>query len=331
MPTAAAAVAKRSAAPGLTDITWSGEPTGKGRDARTTSSASLSVAPSAAAGASAAFTAREGRARKLFVMVGSAVLVLALGGGAFVYMNKDRLFPNSEAGDPTMPIGAPAQDPIARAQELHTSGKTGDAIRMLSRMSPDDPSHARAQELLAEWKSAAPPEPATAADPGEAVPAPPPVDAARLAVLTAAHEAYQQGSYLETVEQLEKAAEQGQLNPSDAQLLASARSRTEPLASQIDLVRQHEWEHALRDLWRMHEAEPGNRDITRLMVDSYYNMALRDLQRMDTGKAIENLREAAGLNPQDRELQRQLLFAQTYQERPKDLLYRIYVKHLPLR
>jgi Tfp pilus assembly protein PilF len=67
------------------------------------------------------------------------------------------------------------------------------------------------------------------------------------------------------------------------------------------------------------------------MVDSYYNMALRDLQRMDSAKAAENLREALGLDPGDKGLQRQLAFAQTYQERPKDLLYRIYVKHLPLR
>lgn len=278
--------------------------------------------------------ARQGRARKLFLMVGSAVLVLALGGGAFVYMNKDRLFPNSEAGDPTMPIGAPAQDPIARAQDLHKNGRTEIAIRQLSVIPPDDPAHARAQELIAEWKSAAP-APAVpgsgTAEPGTGVPAALPVDNARLEVLTAARQAYQQGSYLDAIERLETAAEQGQLDPSDAQLLASARSQIEPLASQIDLVKQHEWEHALRDLWRLHEAEPGNRDVTRLMVDSYYNMALRDLQRMDTAKAIENLREASGLNPDDRELRRQLLFAQTYQERPKDLLYRIYVKHLPLR
>lgn len=274
--------------------------------------------------------AREGRARKLFVLVGSAVLVLALGGGAFVYLNKDRLFPNSATVDPGMPAGAPAQDPIARAEELRKNGKTDIAIRQLSLIPADDPNHARAQELIAQWKTTPPaPAPGTAAEPAPAPAAP--VDQARLAALTAARQAYQEGSYLDAIEQLEAAQQRGRLDPSDAELLASARTRTEPLASQIDLVRQHEWEHALRDLWRLHEENPGNRDVTRLMVDSYYNMALRDLQRMDTAKAIENLREASGLSPRDEELQRQLLFAQTYQERPKDLLYRIYVKHLPLR
>ena len=52
---------------------------------------------------------------------------------------------------------------------------------------------------------------------------------------------------------------------------------------------------------------------------------------MDSAKAIENFNEAAGLDPNDKGLRRQLAFAQTYQERPKDLLYRFYVKHLPLR
>jgi tetratricopeptide (TPR) repeat protein len=160
---------------------------------------------------------------------------------------------------------------------------------------------------------------------------PPPVSPERLAILTAAREAYQGGSYLEAVRRLEQASSQGQLEPADAEMLASAKRQTEPLAAQVNLFRQHEWEHALRDLWRIHESDPANRDVTRLMVDSYYNMGLRDLQRMDSAKAVENFREALGLDPNDKSLQRQLAFAQTYQERPKDLLYRIYVKHLPVR
>jgi tetratricopeptide (TPR) repeat protein len=255
--------------------------------------------------------AREGRARKLFVLVGSVVLVLALAGGAFVYFKKDQLFPNSQTDEAS--IGGPAiADPIGRATELQKSGKT--------------------QELIQQWSAevAPTPTPTPGATPAVAV-APAPVSPERLAVLNAARDAYQSGSYLEAIRRLEQASSQGQLEPADAEMLANAKRQTEPLAAQIDLFRQHEWEHALRDLWRLHESEPGNRDVTRLMVDSYYNLGLRDLQRMDSAKAIENFNEAIGLDPNDRGLQRQLSFAQTYQERPKDLLYRIYVKHLPLR
>jgi tetratricopeptide (TPR) repeat protein len=275
--------------------------------------------------------AREGRARKLFVLVGSIVLVLALAGGAFVYLNRDRLFPNSQTDEASI-AGPAITDPVGRATELHKSGKNQSALSQLKRIPPSDPAYPRAQELIKEWSVAAVPTPApgAAATPAVAV-APPPVSSERMAILTAAREAYQGGSYLEAVRRLEQASSKGQLEPADAEMLASARRQTEPLSTQLDLFRQHEWEHALRDLWRLHESEPGNRDVTRLMVDSYYNLGLRDLQRMDSAKAVENFREATGLNPNDKGLQRQLAFAQTYQDRPKDLLYRIYVKHLPLR
>jgi tetratricopeptide (TPR) repeat protein len=272
---------------------------------------------------------REGRARKTFVLVGSAVLLLVLAGGAFVYLNKDKLFPNSETEESA---GAPTIDSaelMRRALEFQKAGKMPNAIGQLKRIPPGDPSYQNAQELIAQWSSAtsAPAAPGVTATPAP----PPPISPERLAMLDAARQAYQSGSYLEAVDRFERAASQGQLEPADADLFANAKRQTEPLAAQVSLVREHEWEHALHDLWRMHETDPGNRDITRLMVDSYYNLGLRDLQRMDADKAAENFGEALKLSPDDRALQRQLTFAQTYQERPKDLLYRIYVKHLPAR
>lgn len=275
--------------------------------------------------------ARAGRARKLFVLVGSVVLVLALAGGAFVYLKRDQLFPNSQTDDASI-AGPEIADPIGRATEMQKSGKTQSALSQLKRIPPSDPAYARAQELIKEWSAAITPAPTPGAAATPAVAAtPPPVDPEREALLADARQAYQGGSYLEAIRRLEQASAKGQLEPADAEMLAGARSQTAALAAQIDLFRQHEWEHALRDLWRMHESDPANRDVTRLMVDSYYNMGLRDLQRMDSAKAMENFREAVGLDPNDKGLQRQLSFAQTYQDRPKDLLYRIYVKHLPLR
>lgn len=275
-----------------------------------------------------AIPVREGKARKTFVLVGSAVLVLALAGGAFVYLNKERLFPNSQTEDPSAQPGQ-ASDPIARAMDLHKGGKIQNALSQLRRVPPDDPSYQRAQELISQWETS--PAPAAPTAPGAPVPSAPPVSPERLALLSSAREAYQGGSYLEAIEHLEKAQQKGRLDPPDAELLANAKRQTEPLAAQLNLVQQHEWEIALRDLWRMHEADPGNRDVTRLMVSSYYNLALRDLQRMDTDRALENLREAKGLDPNDPDLERQLAFAETYRNRSKDMLYRIYVKHLPLR
>jgi tetratricopeptide (TPR) repeat protein len=272
---------------------------------------------------------REGKARRTFALVGSAVLVLALAGGAFVYLNKDRLFPNSKTEDPSA-AQASGEDPIARALNLHKGGKTQIAVAQLRRLQPDDPAYPKAQELISQWDTSPAPAPGVPAGPAPA-PAAPVIPPERLALLASARDAYQGGSYLEAIERYAVAQQKGRLDPSDAELLANARRQLEPLAVQINLIEQSEWELALRDLWRMHEAEPGNRDVTRLMVESYYNMGLRELKRMDTKQALAHLREAQELAPNDRDLQRQIAFTEAYQTRPKDMLYRIYVQHLPPR
>ena len=67
------------------------------------------------------------------------------------------------------------------------------------------------------------------------------------------------------------------------------------------------------------------------MVDSYFNLGVRELQRKDAASAISNFKEAQELSADDPELSRLIEFAETYQDRPDDLLYRIFVKYLPFR
>jgi Tfp pilus assembly protein PilF len=103
------------------------------------------------------------------------------------------------------------------------------------------------------------------------------------------------------------------------------------MTKQITAFRDHEWEYVLPDLWRMRNEDPENPDVKQMIVDSYYNLAVRDLQRADAKKAVENFQEALALEGNDESAQRHLAFAQTYEERPKDLLYKIYVKYLQYR
>ena len=283
----------------------------------------------------------SGRARRLFLLVGGAVLLLALAGAWFFLQNREQLFPNSQEAEATPPAAAAkaATDPISRAERLHKAGRTTTAVSQLKRIPPNDPHYAKAQMLIAQWTGGtAPGDPAAvgAASPGTApggvVPAlNAETTARRAALLAAAHQASAQNNYIRALGRLEQADALAKLDGAEAQLLADTRNRLAPLANQIDLFRQHEWEHALPDLWRMHDSDPANRDVTQLIVDSYYNLAVRDLQRADAKKAAENLKEAINLQKDDELLTRHYLFAQTYQERPKDLLYRIYVKYLPYR
>jgi tetratricopeptide (TPR) repeat protein len=273
---------------------------------------------------------RERRPGKLFVVVGTAVLLLVLAGGWFVWQNWGQLFPNSQTDAGAV---AAVADPIARAKALRQSGKAASAISLLRRLPPSDPQYQQAQELIKQWGGAetSAPEatPLTTAEPE--VPAAPAVSPERLAALEAARQAFGEGSYLLASQILDQAAATGKLEAADADLQARAKQQLAPLRAQIDLFQQHEWEFAVRDLWTLHEKDPGNKDVSRMLIDSYYNLGVRDLQRTDAVKASDNFQEALKLAPGDAALRRNLQFAQTYQERPKDLLYKIYVKYLAYR
>jgi tetratricopeptide (TPR) repeat protein len=269
---------------------------------------------------------RDRRPGKLFAVVGSLVLVAVLGGGWFVWQNRDRFFPNSQPDETAVP--PPANDPFVRANALHKEGKNASAVSQLRRLPPSDPRYQQAQELIKQWQAAAPPEATPAPTP--AAPSAPPVDTEREAVLDTARRAFAEGSYMKTVEILEHAADTGRLDASDADLLARAKTAIEPLAKQIELFHQHEWDMVLPELWRLREKNPG-RDVDHMLIDSYYNLGVRDLQRSDAAKAAEKFKEALNLAPNDVAIHRHLQFAQTYQERQKDLLYRIYVKYLTYR
>ena len=271
---------------------------------------------------------REGRARKKFLLVGSLVLVLVAAGGWYVFQNRDQFFPNSKTEEGG---GAPSTDPIARAQALHDSGKTASAISQLRRLPPSDPQYQQAQALIAQWEATLEPNAEKPPTPAVTAPVAPAIPAPQAALLTAAHDALNEGSRLAAVEYFEQAAQIGKLPPEETALLEEAKAQLQPLSKQIDLFRQHEWDFILNDLWKMHEENPGDRDVQRLIVDSYYNLGIRDLQRSDTVKAADKFKEAMRLAPNDELLRRHYQFAQTYEERPKDLLYKIYVKYLALR
>jgi tetratricopeptide (TPR) repeat protein len=294
----------------------------------------------------------KGRARRLFLLVGGAVLLLALAGAFYFFQNRDQIFPNSKEETPApAPSAKAASDPISRAERLYKAGRVTTAVSQLKRIPANDPHYAKAQALIAQWGGAqaggsgaagavgaagtaspgggAPGAPGATGEP--APPLAPEAQARRATFLSAARQAVGEQSSFRALLRLEQADALAKLDGDDARLLAETRKKLEPLNNEIDLFHQHEWERELPLLWRRHGAEPANRDITQLMVDCYYDLAVRDLQRMDVEKAAASLKEAVNLQPADELLKRHYVFAQTYQERPKDLLYRIYVKYLPYR
>ncbi len=264
---------------------------------------------------------RDSRSR-LFVLIGSAVLVLVAIGGWLLWSNRQRAFPNATeqpAASTTQP------DPIARAVELHEQGRTSIAIAQLKRLPPASPQYEEAQVLISQWEAATGPGTGAATGPTEEQ------LAQRDALIAQAREAYAAREFFRAEQNFEQAAAIAPLDGAAVEIRTDVREQLKPVRSQIEVFRQGEWEYALRDLWRMRQEDPRNRDVLRLMVDCYYNLGVRDLQRGDTLAAGKNFEEALALNPDEAGIRRLAVFAKTYQERPEDLLYRIFVKYLPFR
>ncbi len=257
--------------------------------------------------------------KRKFLLIGAVVLALVLAAGWFLFQNWDRLFPNSESEAPTQ---APSSDAIARAKKLQEQGKTAIAIAQLRRIQPSDPLYAQARELVKTWEApTAPPDPA----------GPSPEEAAlRDQALNQAREAYTSRAYLLAAERFKQGSDIAPLEGTDAELFEDAKRQLVPIATQIQLFQDHEWDRLLPQLWRLRESSPSP-DIDRMLVDCYYNLGLRELQRANPIEAVEHLREAAKLSRSDPDLRRNMEFAEVYQTREPDLLYRIYVKYLRFR
>ena len=256
--------------------------------------------------------------RRLFLVIGSAVLVIVIVAGWLLLSNWERMFPN--AAEPTAASTAP--DPIARAQRLHGQGRTSVAVAQLRRLPPGHQSYAEAQALITDWET---PEQEIQTGPDEE-------QLARYrALVSEAQAAYDGEAYRVAQELFMRAAAVTPLEDVPAEQLADIQERLAVVRAQLEAFGQGAWEIALRDLWRMRQTAPADRVIRDLMVDCYYNLGVRDLQRGDTRSAENNFGEALELLPEAEEIERLALFSRTYQERPDDLLYRIFVKYLHFR
>ena len=244
------------------------------------------------------------------------VLAVAAGGW-YLFNNWEKYFPNSAQEAPA----EAALDPVERAKGLHEQGKTPIAIAQLRRLPPDSPKYDEAQALIAQWELEQAP-----ADMGPQGPSEEEL-ARREALVAEASAAAERREFMRTSELLSEAAAIAPLSGAEVQLLARADEQLQELQNFITIFREGEWDLALRDLWLLHESDPGNRDVTRLLIDSYYNLGLRALQRQDIKLATEQLKEAQELSPDDPEIVRLADFAATYQTRSTDLLYRIFVKY----
>lgn len=259
-----------------------------------------------------------------FFLIGAAVLVLVLAIGWFVYSKWDRFFPGSAPADQAAAV-QPQIDPIERARELHEAGNTAMAISVLRRSAPGDDQYSEALALIEMWEAGDQEAEGESEGPSEEI------LAHRQELVGQAERAIAEGDNILALDILEQTRQISELSEEEGLLETQASSQLEPLEEELDLFEQGDWEYSLPSLWRKHDADPTNRDVLRLMVDSYYNLGLRDLQRGDAKAALEKFEEAQDLVSGDVGLDRLAEFATAYKERQADMLFRIFVKYQKFR
>jgi tetratricopeptide (TPR) repeat protein len=255
-----------------------------------------------------------------FFLIGAVVLVLVAAGAWLLWQNWGKLFPNATEE------AAPAPSRLKDITAMHDAGNLEGAIAALEQLGSDSHDYLQARRLLARWreelaaKNGAGSQPLT----GD--------DASKHGTLVAeARQAYDGHNYLQAAKLFTRASAMAPLPAAEAALFEDSKRQLEPIAQQIDLYTQRQWELVLPALWRRLQQSPQDRDVHLLLVNTYFNLAVRELRRADVKKAAEYVEEAAKLEHDDADLRRLEQFIATYSAMPRDLLFEIYVQNLDFR
>ncbi|MCG8458821.1 MAG: hypothetical protein MI919_21285, partial [Holophagales bacterium] len=264
------------------------------------------------------------RTDKKLVGIAAVVGLFVVAGGGFLALKWNDLFPNTD-NSPAVPQ-PPRIDPIERATKMYEAGQVENAVILLEKVAPEEPSYEQTQVQDTQWRAEieAPLEDQNTGPSEEMM-------ERRGMLLSAAREAHGIGNYIRARKYFERANKILPLESEDQALRRDCDFALKPLEAELTAFADGKYEEVIPELWRKLDKDESNPDIRLLLVDSYYNLALTDLQRNNAASAAEKLAEALEVAPDNTDLQRIRLFAETYKSRSVDLLYRIYVKYLPSR
>lgn len=259
----------------------------------------------------AAPAARKLPVTAIAVIVG--VLVL-LGAGWFAW-NRFKDKPQAEAGA--------GQAIIARATTLAGLGEYDQAIALLQDIEPNDPQHDEALVLIADLRK----KKSNAAQMVDGIPA----DQYYEQQVTAARAAFEAHDYVVAKTAFDQATRVKPLPPDLKAQYDAAAQQAGKLDSAKALFAERKFADAIANLQPLLEQDPENLAIGKLLVDAHFNHGAMALQEERTADAIRELDEVLKVNPNDEIAKRSRDLAARYDGQPKDLLYKIYVKYLPLR
>jgi tetratricopeptide (TPR) repeat protein len=121
------------------------------------------------------------------------------------------------------------------------------------------------------------------------------------------------------------------LPPDVKPLYDTSAQQVAKLDAAKSLFKEHRFADALGNLEQLKLQDPQNKNIDRMIIDAHFNVGANALQEERLPDAMKEFDEVLKLDPNDELAKRSKELAVRYNGQPKDLLYKIYVKYLPMR
>jgi tetratricopeptide (TPR) repeat protein len=226
-------------------------------------------------------------------------------------------------------MATPAYDPSAtqaifvRANSLAKQQRYDQAIALLGDVKPADPQHDRALELIADLQH----KKAQAAQMVDGRPASVVYDES----IAAGRTAFEARDYDAAKTALDTAARIKPLPADVASMYTTASQQVAKLEVAKALFKERRYQEAVTNLEPLLQADPQNQSIHRMLIAAHFNLGATALQEERLPDALREFDEVLKSDPNDEIAKRSRTLAERYSGQQKDLLYKIYVKYLPLR
>ena len=285
-------------------------------DARLPASAAITPPAPAKKGAPRAAVVAAAPKKKSPLLGIAALIALVLLGGAAWF-----LF--SRGGDDPQQTPAATAALVTRASSLGQQGRFDEAIAVLREIQPGDQQYDTAIAMIADLQQKQ--RRASTAVQGK------PAAAFYEENIAAGRAAFAAHDYLGAKKAFDAAIRVRPLPPELKAAYDTATQQVAKLESARQLFAERKYSDVIASLAAVRAQDPTNQNVRRMIIDAHFNIGALALQQDRIPEAIRAFEAVLREDPNDELARRSRDLAQRYEGRPRDLLYRIYVKYLPLR
>src|SRR6476469_8512157 len=226
-------------------------------------------------------------------------------------------------------MAAPKADPAAtsavfdRATLYSQQGKYDLAMSALQEIKPGDPNYDKALVMIADLQQ----KKSRASVNVEGRPAGAYYDEN----LKTGQSAFEAHDYVSAKKAFEQAQGVKPLPPDLKAQYDIAAQQVGKLEAARTLFVERKYQDVIAGLLPLLQQDPQNKNIQRMIVDAHFNLGAVALQEERLADAKREFDEVLKADPNDELAKRSKDLADRYDGQGKDLLYRIYVKYLPMR